>query len=239
MSDAFNGFGGRDKPVHIPETFFSELLPLIDDLAELKVTLFCMWAMQQREGHYRYLTLPDFTGDSAFMAGLAVIAPDQPAEQTLQHGLACAVQRGTLITAEVTRADETMLTLYLMNTARGREAREAIAQGNWTDTPQVEILPPRPTIYRLYEQEIGALTPMIADELKDMEQHYLDEWIRDAVRVAVREQKRHIRYIAAVLERWREEGKTDDGTTGQQESMGHHGDREAIRRGGYSDFFER
>ena len=239
MTENFNGFGKRDKKIMLPEAFFSDLLPLIDDLAELKVTLFCMWAMQQREGRYRYLTHTDFTANEPFLAGLRAACPHQEPEETLAAGLKRAIERGTLITAEITRSDGTPHTLYFMNTARGREAREAIAQGNWTDTAQVEILPPRPTIYRLYEQEIGALTPMIADELKDIEQNYLDEWIRDAVRVAVREQKRHIRYISAVLERWRKEGKTDDEITGRHESVGHDGNGRGVQSGGYSDIFER
>ena len=39
----FSGFpAGKQPVVRIPNTFFTELLPAIDDLAELKVTLYCL-----------------------------------------------------------------------------------------------------------------------------------------------------------------------------------------------------
>ena len=47
----FNGFPpGKARTVAVPGQFFSELLPMIDDLAELKVTLYLFWALQQQEG---------------------------------------------------------------------------------------------------------------------------------------------------------------------------------------------
>jgi hypothetical protein len=62
------------------------LLPLIDDLVELKVTLFCMWALQQREGYYRFLVKSDFLGDEAFVAGLRAVCPDAEPRDTLMEG---------------------------------------------------------------------------------------------------------------------------------------------------------
>ncbi|MGV2438019.1 MAG UNVERIFIED_CONTAM: hypothetical protein LVT10_26660 [Anaerolineae bacterium] len=39
----------------LPEQFFSDVLPLVNDVAELKVILFTAWAMQQRSNR-PYLT---------------------------------------------------------------------------------------------------------------------------------------------------------------------------------------
>ncbi|MFL7809853.1 MAG: primosomal replication protein N, partial [Anaerolineae bacterium] len=53
--EGFAGFpDGKLKAMAVPESFFSELLPLIDDLAELKVTLHCLWVFRQpgREAPY-------------------------------------------------------------------------------------------------------------------------------------------------------------------------------------------
>ena len=66
-----------------------------------------------------------------------------------------------------------------------------------------------PDIFSLYEQNIGMLTPMIADELRDAEQLYPQAWIRDAIKEAVNQNKRKIGYILAILERWSTEGKSD------------------------------
>ena len=45
----FAGFpDGRLRFTPVPDVFFSELLPLIDDLAELKVTLHCLWRLHRQ-----------------------------------------------------------------------------------------------------------------------------------------------------------------------------------------------
>ena len=72
----------------------------------------------------------------------------------------------------------------------------------------VEVAEP-PDIFTLYEENIGMLTPMIAEELKEAEKSYPPEWLRDAVREAVHQNKRKWRYISAILQRWATEGKRD------------------------------
>jgi DnaD/phage-associated family protein len=73
---------------------------------------------------------------------------------------------------------------------------------------------PRPNIFQLYEDNIGLLSPILADELRDAEESYPASWIEDAFRIAVTKNARNWRYIRAILERWATEGK-DDGTRQQ------------------------
>jgi DnaD/phage-associated family protein len=62
-------------------------------------------------------------------------------------------------------------------------------------------------IFTLYEENIGMLTPMIADELRDAEQLYSAELIEDAFREAVSRNKRKWKYIEAILKSWASEGR--------------------------------
>jgi DnaD/phage-associated family protein len=62
-------------------------------------------------------------------------------------------------------------------------------------------------IFALYEQNIGIITPMIAEELKEAASLYPPEWIEEAFREAVMLNKRSWRYILRILERWASEGK--------------------------------
>jgi DNA replication protein len=225
MTDDFNGFPKRDKLTALPESFFSELLPLVDDLAELKVLLFFMWAVQQREGHYRYLSRADFAASETLRAGLTAAHPDTDPETTLNDALNRAVGRGALLCEQIHDVDGSQQALYFMNTERGREAAAAVTEGRYTQAETVEILPPRPNIYRLYEQEIGPITPMIADGLKDLEREYPAEWLPEAVRIAAERQAKHLKFIRGVLERWRKEGKTTDETTRG------HGSQQDVRDG--------
>jgi DNA replication protein len=48
---------------------------------------------------------------------------------------------------------------------------------------------------------------MIADELREAERTYPAAWIVDAFREAVAGNKRSWKYVQAILERWRTEGR--------------------------------
>lgn len=207
----FPGFPeGRLRLTQIPNLFFSDLLPIIDNMSELKVTLYAFWALSQKDGRVRYLRLTDFLNDSQFMNGMG---PTQTlASEALLDGIERAVARGTFLHVNVESADGKM-DLYFMNTEKGRAAVEGITKGEWRPQPDEEapvtLMVERPNIFVLYEQNIGTLTPLIADELRDAEQTYPVRWIEEAIELAVTNNARNWRYVQAILERWRQEGKND------------------------------
>ena len=55
-----------------------------------------------------------------------------------------------------------------------------------------------------------ALTPLIADSLTDLEETYSPEWLEEAIQVAVAYNKRSLKYIEAILNRWQTEGRSAD-----------------------------
>lgn len=71
-----------------------------------------------------------------------------------------------------------------------------------------------PNIFEIYEKNIGIITPMIADILKDAEKDYPGDWLTDAIALAVSNNKRNWKYCEAILKRWKVDGK-DDGTKPQ------------------------
>ncbi len=212
MSEQMQGFGGfpagKLPTTPIPNPFFSELLPLIDDLAELKVTLHLFWLIGRKHGALRYARLGELLKDGRLLAGLADAAGS--GEAALREALERAVARGTLLHVTVNR-DETAEEWYMVNSANGREVIERLRAGDLNllaDVAEdVQLQVERPPIFVLYEQNIGMLTPMIADELRDAERHYPASWIADAFREAVAMNKRSWKYVLAILERWRTQGK--------------------------------
>jgi DnaD/phage-associated family protein len=106
------------------------------------------------------------------------------------------------------RGGEAGGTLFAPNMPANRRALERLAaEGVSLEEP----LPaaegePAPNIYTLYEQTIGGITPLIADDLRDAEQRYPPEWIREAFHEAAELNKRNWRYIQRILERWETEG---------------------------------
>jgi len=207
----FPGFpAGKLRLTQVPNLFFSDLLPIIDNLAELKVTLYAFWALTQREGKVRYLRLVDFLNDAEFVKGLG---PTMTlATEALLDGIERAVARGTFLHVNVESADGKM-ELYFLNTEKGRTAVAGITKGEWRPNPDADepitLLIERPNIFVLYEQNIGPLTPFIADELRDAEQTYPMRWIEEAIQLAITNNIRKWRYVSAILERWRQEGKKD------------------------------
>lgn len=207
----FPGFpDGKLRLTQVPNLFFSDLLPIVDNLAELKVTLYAFWAMGQKEGKVRYLRLTDFLNDPEFVKGLGPTL--EQATNALEDGIERAVARGTFFHVNVESADGKM-DLYFLNTEKGRTAVDGITKGEWRPNPDqdepITLLVERPNIFILYEQNIGPLTPMIADELRDAERTYPMRWIQEAIQQAVENNVRKWRYIASILERWRQEGRQD------------------------------
>ncbi len=231
---SFNGFPpGKTRTTVIPNLFFSELLAAIDDLAELKITLYCFWALQQQEGEHRYVLRRDLLADQVLLGGLDP-DPEQAAVRA-QAALDRATARGTLlhVTVEGVQGAED---LYFLNSVRGRNAVKAIEAGRFEfggrECP-VALVVERPNIFTLYEQNIGPLTPMIGDQLREAEQDYAVEWIAEAIQIAVERNHRNWRYVMGILRRWQAEGK-DSGSTQRPTQA----DRYDYIRGELSDFIE-
>jgi len=242
----FKGFSeGKIHQVRIPDPFFRELLPQIDHLGELKLSIYVFWRLERMEGAFRFLREQDFLADQAFMEGLGEKAASAGAALfNLQDALQRAVRRGALLQASVPtkgKNGEKSEHLYFLNSPKGRAAIKAIEQGTWRPVEAPQELKPAlsepPNIFRLYEENIGTLTPMIAEELREAEQSYPLDWIEEAIRLAVQNNKRSWRYALAVLERWHREGKHG----GKEKSKDRSDTQDARRKyveGEFSEYVE-
>ncbi len=204
----FSGFGKVSTMTKIPGEFFSEILPDIQSLAEMKVTLYAFWWMQKRE-NASYLQEKDFLADPILMQGLGA-RPDAQ-HKALQKGLELAVARGTLIKVVARKADSEVAYYYIINTARGRAVAEAIEAGQWVperdDQSALDLRVERPNVFTLYEQNIGPLTPMVADNLRDLSADHGEALLAEAIRIAVQNNVRKMAYIESVIKRRLTEGK--------------------------------
>jgi DnaD/phage-associated family protein len=219
----FSGFSDFETFTQIPDSFFRHLLTEIDDVDELKVTLYALWRIGNMEGGVHFLRGQDFTA--------CVPDPGPALEKTIQRGsLLKALPRAT-----GRGSQNKVAALYFLNSPRGRAAAESFAQGQWQPDVTDSIPPPpeHPNIFKLYEENIGPLTPLIADALKDAEQTYPPEWVAEALETAVKNNKRNLKYVEAILRRWKEEGhaKKQDRRDAQE-------DGRRYTEGEYADFIE-
>ncbi len=253
---SFAGFpSGKNPFVPIPEVFFTQLLPEIEDSAELKITLHLFWLLAQKQGNPRCTSDRELLSDATLMRSLKRRGDPRPAEERLRQGLEQAVARGTLLRIYLKLMSEgkdgaEVITWYFFNTTRSRkvvaelqggemipvrllnpvneqeqdeqENEEVATMGARSYTQEtheaqypsyiqqphnIQVQVERPNIFVLYEQNIGLLSPLIAEELKDAADQYPAEWIESAFREAVQQNKRKWSYIRAILRRWETEGR--------------------------------
>lgn len=231
----FDGFqrGSSDGiNIRVPERFFWDLLPKIDNLTELKVTLYCLWVFQRQEGEYRYVRLTEALGDTQLLTSLS----DKPQLQAalVREGLERATLRNTLLAVT---ADENDEVFYFPNSQRGREAVQAIAAQQWY--PQrgqrpLTFIVEQPTIFDVYQNEIGNITPMVAEALRQAEAEFPQQWLLDAIQIAVERNVRHWKYIQVILDRWAAHGRQAGYETARRSD-----EQSSSDNIDYTEFFER
>jgi len=214
----FKGFTSSETFTQIPDSFIG-LLKDVKDAAELKVSLYAIWCIEHMDGPFRSLCESDFEPQAL---GLSV--------QEVESGLKQAVERGLLL-----KAENNEQVRYFLNSPRGRLAAEAFAKGDWRGSAQVPSAPrQRSNVFKLYEENIGPLTPLISDFLLEAEKIYPGTWFEEAFEIAVSRNIRNWKYIEAILSRWREKGKDE-----RKDRKDTVKDAERYTDGEFSEFLKR
>jgi DNA replication protein len=175
---------GKTGFVRLPDSFFTNVIPKIQDLVELKVVLYMAHIILRKQqpgisDSERSITY------SELKAEIHRLSPDL-SEETLHQALDSAAEHGAL-SRSTSNINEVLEDVYSLTADSGQ--------------------PPAINIFALYEQNIGIITPMIAEKLKDADSTYPLQWIEEAIEIAVTLNKRNWGYIARILERWATEGK--------------------------------
>jgi DNA replication protein len=212
--EPFPGFPARCSFTPLPDVFFSRLLPETESLTELKVVLHIFWRLYRKQSSAKLVTLAELLADRTLLNGLS--EREAPSEM-LTAAINSAVDHGILLRFMIAGPDGANEAFTINNiagkaTAEKLGIRDRYAHHSTQSQPRVkrEV----PNIFALYEKNIGLLTPMIAEELKEAEGLYPEAWIEEAFREAASLNKRNWRYIARILERWSTEGK-DSGESGR------------------------
>ena len=201
----------------VPNPMLAGLLEKIDDVNELKLTLRVIWALHRKRSTVPYVTASEMYEDRSVAAMLHLSG--EALESAVQGALKAAVQRGTLLEVSTTLDEgEAGGPRYLLNTEPVRKslARKGLAPvspagGPNAETAQSEVRPElKRGVFKTYEENIGPLTPLIADSIGAALQEHPEADIIDAMRVAVEHNARSWKYVTAVLRRWAVEGR--DGT---------------------------
>jgi DNA replication protein len=219
---SFTGFS-TDELIGLPPEFFTEVLPFITLPSELKVTLHVFYRLSRQRRQTvqtvqtnqprqprspRMIQWDDLYHDRVLRQSLRAISKVRSPEELLEEGVNAAVRRATLLHL-AQPGDGRVINWYLVNTAANRTWVEHIGPG-WEGQATAGVAPEqRPSVLALYEQNIGLITPLLLDELREAEERYPHQWLEEAIREAVRSNVRSWRYVRKVLERWESDGQRD------------------------------
>lgn len=202
----FDGFPAIGKATAIPNTFFSLVLPRLQTPGALLAFLWTSKLIQEQRTDVRFVSEPQLWDHPGVAASFAAVA----GQASLAAGLAECTDVGALLWIEVTGASGRE-SLYFINNPASRRAVGRARAGELQLIPATVAVPAplaaeRPGIFRLYEEHIGTITPMVGDRLIEAEATYPPEWIEQAFREAAELNARNWRYIERILSRWAEEG---------------------------------
>jgi DNA replication protein len=212
----FPGFTSSETFTQIPDSWI-RLMNEIDDVAELKVTLYTIWRIEHMEGNFRALRVENFEAEAL---GLEI--------NEIQRGLGKALERGILLKSENEAG-----VFYFLNSPRGRLMLDAFVKGQLKASSS-SYVPSKSNVFKLYEENIGALTPLLSDMLREAEREYPGEWFEEAFEIAVTRNVRNWKYIEAILRRWKENGKDE-----RRDSQDSVKDAKRYTEGEFSEFFKR
>ena len=199
QSRHFHGFPVRTECDSLLDLFFTQVMPQILDATELKVTMSVFYLLSHKPNHAPFVTYEELLSRTTAMPGVD--------GRSLRHALDSAVNRGSILRVNLNIGGQ-LVEAYFANIESDREAisdieRSGVSTGKEGTGQALQ----RSNIFALYEQNIGIITPMLAEELKDAEKLYPAQWIEEALKEAVVLNKRSWKYVARILERWASEGK--------------------------------
>jgi DNA replication protein len=236
----FEGYPRNAGAIPVPVLFFESVLPSIEDIDELKIVLGIFKLIKYKRGYLRFVTLNDLMQNNVITSGIKVSGEEQVAA-IIKKAVNLAVEHGSLVNARIVIKGQ-QEDIYIINQEPDRTSLENVLTGK-TSVPDLDVvskidddLPVVDNIYKLYEQNVGVITPLIAEELKKAEAIYSQEWIREAFSEAIKQNIRNWKYISRILERWTEEGKTN-GKTGRYSKK--EKDRDRFIKGKYGHLVNR
>ena len=199
----FKGFPRSVRYLPVPAPMFGPLLEQIKDASGFIITLRIIWMLQQKKGRLRYVSSEEVFGDKILSNALG-------SKEAIQNSINMVVKGGILLQIRRENASDA----FMLNSESDREIASdigSIYESNDQPADPWEIENTPPEIYSLYEQNIGILTPIMSEKLTEAEDKYPAEWIKEAVGIAVEQNRRSWAYVSRILERWDMEGRDESG----------------------------
>ena len=203
--------------IPIPVELTSSLLRDIDSFEEFKCTLRIFSLIFSLRPKRLWISFEELSSDPVLLESIPVSDSEKKTEVIIKS-IYAAKKRQTIILREKDK-NQIQNSIILINDKISNELLTKKDIGklqDGLDLEQTDIQPGQKresNIYRLYEDNIGQMTPVLAEELKLAEKNYPNLWIEEAIIEAVKNNIRNWKYISSILNRWQIEGRTNGEST--------------------------
>jgi DNA replication protein len=203
-------FKTGQKMIPFPVQLFTEILPRLHNESQLRATLYTWYAIMSKGSGQRYVYLSQLLTDPVLLSWFTHLG----GKNGIQRGLDQSCREGIFLQLQIGEDDKILAPndesgarlitdMKSESVAHHNQSRDSSPETNYERTVVSNVV-------EKYENEIGMLTPVIADMIAIAEQMYPTTWILEALDIAAQSNARSWKYVAAILARWKNEGKNDD-----------------------------
>ena len=203
-------FKTGQKMIPFPVQLFTEILPRLHNESQLRATLYTWYAIMSKGSGQRYVYLSQLLTDPVLLSWFTHLG----GKNGIQRGLDQSCREGIFLQLQIGEDDKILAPndesgarlitdMKSESVAHHNQSRDSSPETNYERTVVSNVV-------EKYENEIGMLTPVIADMIAIAEQMYPTTWILEALDIAAQSNARSWKYVAAILARWKNEGKNND-----------------------------
>ena len=196
--------------IPFPVQLFTEILPRLHNESQLRATLYTWYAIMSKGSGQRYVYLSQLLTDPVLLSWFTHLG----GKNGIQRGLDQSCREGIFLQLQIGEDDKILAPndesgarlitdMKSESVAHHNQSRDSSPETNYERTVVSNVV-------EKYENEIGMLTPVIADMIAIAEQMYPTTWILEALDIAAQSNARSWKYVAAILARWKNEGKNND-----------------------------
>lgn len=225
---------GRSTPtletsstIPVPRDFLSETIAQIDDVTELHVTLAVFRLAADSRSTPPAVSEDTVLRDAVLTRTFHADRKSSKLGQRIRRGLQYATARESIVQVVLTiDGREERWYVPASKEHRAELSEVLLDPGAWPVAGTGAIVATAaPSVFSLYEKNIGMLTPLLTDQIETAMELYPLDWIEDAILEAVSYNKRNWRYVQRVLENWSVNGRGE-------------GNRDAANRGSAPEPFD-
>lgn len=202
--------GNVDPAIRISRLYFDTLLTSATSYDELQTLLAVIRLQADRLDGNEAIDEESIIGNLQLKSILGTTAVSQSSTSRIMRALNQAVVRGALTRTSMV-ADNRQFIVYRLE---GNPLSVQQPGSDATDAFDGDMSQPKSngneqaaSVYAAYEDNIGMLTPLVADQIRLALELYPAFWIHEAIGEAVAYNRRQWRYIQRILQNWSADGR--------------------------------